>query len=162
MVTPFYRLQDAETTDDSDLVGTAEGADIHDADATVMWWASKMLDRSKLLSDFCGKNDKTKIVVQLTKKGAGAPMRESQQNSKSEQEAMMAYYFKKKVIYPRFTLHFPLKKVILTPMNAIFTLIHAILTPINANLTLIKAILPLINALLPLAGGMEEAGGGGR
>lgn len=86
--------QDTEGTED--LEGTAEGADIHDPEATVMWWASKMLDRSKTLSDFVGKNDKTKIVVQLTKKGAGAPMRESQQNSKQEQEAMMAYYFKKK------------------------------------------------------------------
>jgi hypothetical protein len=101
-----------------------------------------MLDRSKTLADFVGKNDKTKIVVQCTKKGAGvtpppnptqpqarvtvpalpptanplvpqragggwpvltltpleAPVRESQNQSKSEQEAMMAYYFKKKEV----------------------------------------------------------------
>merc|ERR1712093_647249 len=86
--------QDTEGTED--LEGTAEGQDILNEEGTVMWWASKMLDRSKTLSDFVGKNDKTKIVVQLTKKGAGAPVRESQQNSKAEQEAMMAYYFKKK------------------------------------------------------------------
>lgn len=87
---------DTEGDNDADLEGTAEGVDIMNEEGTVMWWASKMLDRSKVLSDFVGKNDKTKIVVQLTKKGAGAPVRESQQNSKSEQEAMMAYYFKKK------------------------------------------------------------------
>jgi len=79
-----------------ELEGTAEGQDVMQEDATVMWWASKQLDRSKTLADFVGKNDKTKIVVQLTKKGAGAPQRQSQQQSKSEQESMMAYYFKKK------------------------------------------------------------------
>jgi len=79
-----------------DLEGTAEGQDVVDPEATTMWWASKQLDRSKTLADFVGKNDKTKIVVQLTKKGAGAPARQGQQNSKAEQEAMMAHYFKKK------------------------------------------------------------------
>merc|ERR1711998_241916 len=79
-----------------ELEGTSEGQDVMQEDATVMWWASKQLDRSKTLQDFVGKNDKTKIVVQRTKKGAGAPQRQGQQQSKSEQEAMMAYYFKKK------------------------------------------------------------------
>jgi len=82
--------------DTEELEGTSEGQDVMQEDATVMWWASKQLDRSKTLQDFVGKNDKTKIVVQLTKKGAGAPQRQGQQQSKSEQEAMMAYYFKKK------------------------------------------------------------------
>jgi len=79
-----------------ELEGTAEGQEVVDPEDTTMWWASKQLDRSKILADFVGKNDKTKIVVQLTKKGAGAPARQGQQSSKSEQEAMMAYYFKKK------------------------------------------------------------------
>jgi len=79
-----------------DLEGTAEGQEVVDPETTIMWWASKQLDRSKNLADFVGKNDKTKIVVQLTKKGQGAPARQGQQQSKSEQEAMMAYYFKKK------------------------------------------------------------------
>jgi len=86
--------QCAEGTED--LEGTAEGQEVQDPETTVMWWASKMLDRSKTIADFVGKNDKTKIVVQLTKKGGGAPQRQSQQASKGEQEAMMQYYFKKK------------------------------------------------------------------
>merc|ERR1712006_63893 len=76
--------------------GTAEGQDIMDQESTVMWWASKQLDRAKTLQDYVGRNDKTKIVVQLTKKGAGAPVRQSQNQSEDEQKAMMAYYFKKK------------------------------------------------------------------
>merc|ERR1711939_579305 len=79
-----------------ELEGTADGQDIMNEESTVMWWASKMLDRSKTLQDFVGRNDKTKIVVQLTKKGAGAPVRQSQNNTEEEQKAMMAYYFKKK------------------------------------------------------------------
>merc|ERR1711907_40417 len=79
-----------------ELEGTSEGQEVVDPETTVMWWASKQLDRRKTLMDFVGKNDKTKIVVQLTKKGQGAPARQAQQQSKSEQEAMMAYYFKKK------------------------------------------------------------------
>merc|ERR1711871_725008 len=72
--------------DMEELEGTSEGQDVMQEDATVMWWASKQLDRSKTLQDFVGKNDKTKIVVQLTKKGAGAPQRQGQQQSKSKQE----------------------------------------------------------------------------
>lgn len=93
---PDWEPSKHEVEGTEDLEGTAEGADIMNAESTVMWWASKQLDRSKTLQDFVGKNDKTKIVVQLTKKGAGAPVRQAQQQSKSEQEAMMAYYFKKK------------------------------------------------------------------
>ena len=79
-----------------ELEGTAEGVDIQDPENTIMWWASKQLVRDKCLQDFVGRNDKTKIVVQLTKRGAGAPVRASQNSSESEQKAMMAYYFKKK------------------------------------------------------------------
>merc|ERR1711998_781156 len=67
------------------------------AESSVLWWASKQLAREgKKLSDYVGKNNKTKIVVQITKKGQGAPTRQAQQQSKSEQEAMMQHYFKKK------------------------------------------------------------------
>ncbi len=41
-----------------------------------LWWAGKELQRGKLLCDFVGKNEKTKLVVKLQKRGAGAPQRE--------------------------------------------------------------------------------------
>merc|ERR1711939_14750 len=85
------------TEDDEDLTGTQDSLDVHDPETSVMWWASKQLSRDgKLLKDYVGKNNKTKIVVQLTKRGQGAPTRQAQQQSKSEQEAMMQHYFKKK------------------------------------------------------------------
>ena len=32
-----------------------------------LWWASKELQRGKLLKDFVGKNEKTKIICKLQK-----------------------------------------------------------------------------------------------
>jgi len=43
---------------------------------TALWWAGKELLRGKLLKDFSGKNEKTKIIVKLAKTGSGAPVRE--------------------------------------------------------------------------------------
>lgn len=40
-----------------------------------MWWAGKELLPDKLLNNYTGKNEKTKIVVKLTKSGSGAPAR---------------------------------------------------------------------------------------
>merc|ERR1712188_236506 len=45
--------QVVEGTDE--LEGTSEGQDVVDPETTVMWWASKQLDRSKTLADFVGK-----------------------------------------------------------------------------------------------------------
>lgn len=33
------------------------------AEETSLWWASKELLRGKILSDYTGKNEKTKIVI---------------------------------------------------------------------------------------------------
>ena len=41
-----------------------------------MWFAGKELFPEKALSDYIGKNEKTKIIVKLNKKGQGAPVRE--------------------------------------------------------------------------------------
>jgi len=83
--------------EDEDLSGTQDSLDVQDNETSVLWWASKQLQREgKCLKDYVGRNNKTKIVVQITKKGQGAPTRQAQQNSKEEQEAMMKHYFKKK------------------------------------------------------------------
>jgi len=41
-----------------------------------MWWAGKELLKDKTLNFYTGKNEKTKIIVKLTKSGSGAPVRE--------------------------------------------------------------------------------------
>ncbi len=65
-----------------------------DYDAASLWCFSKELVREKLLSEYVGKNDKTKVVAKLQKKGAGAPSREPIV-SEAEQKAMIAFYHKK-------------------------------------------------------------------
>ena len=65
-----------------------------DADATCLWCCSKEMQREKLLSDYVGRNEKTKVVAKLQKKGAGAPQHEPA-ISEAEQQAMIAFYHKK-------------------------------------------------------------------
>jgi len=41
-----------------------------------MWFAGKELFPEKTIESYVGKNEKTKIIVKLNKKGFGAPVRE--------------------------------------------------------------------------------------
>ena len=61
-----------------------------------LWWAGKMMEQNqdKKLSDYLGRNDKTKIVAKLQKPGGGAPQREAPIDEQTQKE-MMAFYHKK-------------------------------------------------------------------
>ncbi|EDQ85604.1 uncharacterized protein MONBRDRAFT_34191 [Monosiga brevicollis MX1] len=59
-----------------------------------LWWAGKELQRGKKLSDFIGRNEKTKIICKAQKKGAGQPTREPVYDEET-QKKMMAYAYKK-------------------------------------------------------------------
>lgn len=61
---------------------------------TQLWWAGKELLRGKKLEDFVGRNEKTKIVAKLQKKGGGAPGREPV-FGEEEQKKMMAYAYRR-------------------------------------------------------------------
>merc|ERR1719389_136895 len=74
-----------------------------DVEKTAMWCFSKELQPDKLLSDYVGKNDKSKVVAKLQKKGAGAPQREPIV-SEEEQKAMIAFYHKKQQDQERMAL----------------------------------------------------------
>jgi len=77
-----------------DLSSSAAGLEVLDPETTSVWWASKEMARGKTLADYVGRNEKTKIICKLQKKGAGAPQREPV-ISKEEQQAMIAHYHKK-------------------------------------------------------------------
>jgi hypothetical protein len=51
------------------------GVDL-DPEGSVLWFAGKALAQDKPLSDYVGRNERTKAVVKLQKKGQGAPARE--------------------------------------------------------------------------------------
>jgi len=72
---------------------TPVGVDILDNTAQ-LWWAGKQMMPENKLGDHVGKNEKTKIVAKLQKKGGGAPQREPA-ISQDEHKAMLAYYHKK-------------------------------------------------------------------
>jgi len=72
----------------------ASAMELLEADKASLWCFSKELQREKLLSEYVGKNDKTKVIAKLQKKGASAPMREPVV-SEDEQKAMIAFYHKK-------------------------------------------------------------------
>lgn len=51
------------------------GVDL-DPDSSTFWFAGKQLQPDKKLSDYLGRNENTRAVVKLQKKGAGPPARE--------------------------------------------------------------------------------------
>eukprot|EP00793_Prasinoderma_coloniale_P002548 PRCOL_00002030-RA len=78
-----------------ELAGTAASKVVHDPDTVQMFFASKPMVRSNPLSVHTGKNEKTKVVVKLVKKGGHAPAKEPAVDAET-QKAMMAFYHKKK------------------------------------------------------------------
>jgi len=80
-----------EERDEDDGAGALECLE---PDNSSLWCFNKELQRDELLSKYVGKNEKTKVVAKLQKKGAGAPQREPMV-SEDEQKAMIAFYHKK-------------------------------------------------------------------
>ena len=70
----FFSFTDIE--EDEAPSETPIGIDILDENAQ-LWWAGKQMLPGNKLSVHVGKNEKTKIVAKLTKKGSGAPQREN-------------------------------------------------------------------------------------
>lgn len=61
---------------------------------TTAWFAGKELMRGKELRFYTKENEKTTIVVKLTKEGSGAPMRQPAVTEEQQKE-MMAHFYKK-------------------------------------------------------------------
>merc|ERR1719238_2044945 len=80
--------------EEREVLEGAASLEVLDPEHISIWCFSKELQRDKLLSDYVGKNEKTKVVAKLQKKGAGAPQREPIV-SEDEQKAMIAFYHKK-------------------------------------------------------------------
>ena len=66
---------------------------ISESDMT-LWFSGKEFQRGKILCDLIGKNEKSKVIVKVQKKGNAAPARE-RVVSEDEQKQMMAYYYRK-------------------------------------------------------------------
>ncbi|XP_038049287.1 cilia- and flagella-associated protein 298-like [Patiria miniata] len=83
-----------EFENQEDLAGSQASLDVLEEANASLWFSGKEMQRGKKLSDIVGKNEKTKIIVKLQKKGQGAPGREPV-FSQDEQKEMMAYAYRK-------------------------------------------------------------------
>eukprot|EP00775_Hariotina_reticulata_P013529 gene13529-13655_t len=77
-----------------DLSGTNFGGVDLDPATSALWFAGKQLMPEKPLSEYMGRNERTRATVKLQKKGQGAPAREPAVDADT-QKAMLAWYYKK-------------------------------------------------------------------
>ncbi|KAK7125650.1 hypothetical protein R3I93_021125 [Phoxinus phoxinus] len=83
-----------EFENQEDLTGTQASLQVIPDEDAQLWWASKELQRGKKLQDYVGKNEKTKIIMKIQKRGQGAPAREPLVGE-DEQKQMMLHYYKR-------------------------------------------------------------------
>ncbi|XP_046898937.1 cilia- and flagella-associated protein 298 isoform X2 [Hypomesus transpacificus] len=81
-----------EFENQEDLSGTQASLQVIPEEECQLWWAAKELQRGKKLLEYLGKNDKTKIVVKIQKRGQGAPAREPLVSEEQQKQMMMHYY----------------------------------------------------------------------
>lgn len=81
-----------EFENQEDLAGTQASLQVIPDEEAQLWWASKELQKEKKLQDYIGKNEKTKIVVKMQKRGQGAPAREPLVGEDEQKKMMMHYY----------------------------------------------------------------------
>ncbi|MBN3325105.1 CF298 protein, partial [Atractosteus spatula] len=81
-----------EFEDQEDLSGTQAALQVIPPEESQLWWAAKELQRGKKLQEYVGKNEKTKIVVKIQKRGQGAPAREPVISAEDQKQMMLHYY----------------------------------------------------------------------
>lgn len=91
---PPYDNIKMELDNEEDLEGTQASKEVIPFNMASIWFSGKEMLAGKKLSDYLGKNEKSKVIVKIQKKGAGAPGREPVVSA-DEQKQMMAYYYKK-------------------------------------------------------------------
>eukprot|EP01084_Bolivina_argentea_P258884 436620_1 len=68
--------------------------EIKDINTAQLWFTSKKLLRTDKLNKYIGNNEKTKIIVKITKQKANMPLREAPVDEETKKK-MMAYWYKK-------------------------------------------------------------------
>jgi len=87
---PPYDPIREEFENTEDLSGTQASLEVISTGA--LWWAGKELQGEKKLLDYIGKNEKTKVVVKLQKKGSGPPSREPVVTEDEKKKMMLQSY----------------------------------------------------------------------
>jgi len=75
-----------------DLEGQQASKLVIPAHSMAIWWANKELHDEKILSEYCGKNERTKLAVKVQKTGMAAPAREAVVTEEQQKELMARAY----------------------------------------------------------------------
>ncbi|CBY37092.1 unnamed protein product [Oikopleura dioica] len=89
---PPYDPVRAELENKEDLSGQQASKLVIPEHSIAIWWANKELHDEKLLCDYSGKNDRTKLAVKIQKSGQSAPAREPVVSEEQQKEMMMRAY----------------------------------------------------------------------
>ncbi|XP_058042460.1 cilia- and flagella-associated protein 298 [Ahaetulla prasina] len=89
---PPYDPVRMEFENKEDLSGTQAALEVIEEPEAQLWWAAKELKRTNQLSDYVGKNEKTKIIIKIQKKGQGAPAREPIISSEEHKQMILFYH----------------------------------------------------------------------
>ncbi|KAM9333122.1 cilia- and flagella-associated protein 298 [Pholidichthys leucotaenia] len=81
-----------EFEDQEDLSRMQASLQVITEDECQLWWAAKEMQRGQKLQDYIGKNEKTKLVVKIQKKGQGPPAREPLITEEQHKQMMLHYY----------------------------------------------------------------------
>ncbi|KAK8741801.1 hypothetical protein OTU49_002407 [Cherax quadricarinatus] len=77
------------------LSGTQDEKLVLEASMTQLWFAGKEMQCGKKLLDYLGKNEKSKVIMKIQKRGQGPPGREPML-TEEQQKALMAAEFKRR------------------------------------------------------------------
>ena len=92
---PAWDPVSRELAGDAPDAASVQGKEVVALEGATLWGpGAKQLAAGKLLSDTCGRNEKTRVLLRLQAAGEGAPGREAS-TSAEEQAAMLAFYRKK-------------------------------------------------------------------
>jgi len=91
---PAYDPTRMELEDKEELDGVTDLEAVLDYTQTNLWWAGKEVQNTKVLEEYIGRNEKTKIVGKLCPRSSGAPAREPRIDENTH-KAMLSHYYKK-------------------------------------------------------------------
>ena len=87
---PEYDPIRMEFENREDLSGAQSSKDVIDVTQAVLWFSTKELQRGKLLKDYLGKHEKSKVIIKLSTKSQGQPVREPVFSEEEQRRLMVA------------------------------------------------------------------------
>lgn len=95
---PPHDIIREEFDNTEDLTGTQASLEVIELSMASLWFCGKEMLRTKKISDYFGRNEKTRGVVKLQKIGQGAPGREPVMTEAQQKEWMLHAYRKQEEI----------------------------------------------------------------